>query len=140
MKTVILLVTVCMCMHIHAEVYRWKDKDGKIHFSDSKPKTAAEDITATVKKQNIDTSTQEHQKLETIFRKENDADREFKQQQAQPNQEQLQRCEKAKDYLNIIDGRVQFVDAKGRMVNVTETERKVRVTEARNYIQKNCKN
>ncbi len=123
-----------------AEVYRWVDKDGKTHFSDNKPKTAAEDITAKIKKQNIDTSTQEHQKLEEIFRKENAADREFKQQQAQPTEEQLQRCKKAKQYLHNIDGRVQFIDEQGKMVNVTEEERKARVLETRTFIQKNCKN
>ncbi|MES2825542.1 MAG: DUF4124 domain-containing protein [Pseudomonadota bacterium] len=139
MKTILfLLITVSSITN--AEVYRWTDKDGKTHFSDNKPKVAAEDITAAVKKQNIDTSTQEHQKLEAVFRKENAADREFKQQQAQPSAEILERCNKAKKYLNNIDGRVQFVDDKGKMVHVSEAERKARVNETRSFIQKNCNN
>lgn len=140
MKMICIFLLLSISVMADAEVYRWVDKDGKTHFSDNKPKTAAEDITAKIKKQNIDTSTQEHQKLEEIFRKENAADREFKQQQAQPTEEQLQRCKKAKQYLHNIDGRVQFIDEQGKMVNVTEEERKARVLETRTFIQKNCKN
>ena len=140
MKIIGIFLLISISLITNAEVYRWTDKAGKIHFSDNKPKAAAEDITAKVKKQNIDTSTQEHQRLESLFRKENDADREFARQQTQPSTEQLERCRNAKRYLNNIDGRVQFVDAQGKMVNVTEEERKSRVIEMQTYIRKNCKN
>lgn len=136
----ILFLLIAISSITNAEVYRWTDKDGKTHFSDNKPKVAAEDITAAVKKQNIDTSTQEHQKLEAVFRKENAADREFIQQQTQPSAENVERCNRAKKYLHNIDGRVQFVDNKGKMVHVSEDERKARVAETRSFIQKNCKN
>jgi hypothetical protein len=137
---IILFLLISISGIANAEVYRWIDKDGKTHFSDNKPKVAAEDITATVKKQNIDTSAHEQQKLEAVFRKENAADREFRQQQTQPSEEHLERCRKAKNYLNTIDGRVQFVDDKGKMVHVSEDERKARANETRSFIQKNCKN
>lgn len=140
MKIVCIFLLLTISCIASAEVYRWTDKEGKIHFSDNKPKTAAEDITAKIKKQNIDTSTEEHQKLEALFRKENAADREFALQQTQPTEEQLERCKKAKKYLNNIDGRVQFIDDQGKMVNVTEEERKSRVIEMQTFIHKNCKN
>ncbi|MES2675444.1 MAG: DUF4124 domain-containing protein [Pseudomonadota bacterium] len=139
MKTILLLL-IAISSITNAEIYRWTDKDGKTHFSDNKPKGEAEDITAAVRKQNIDTSTQEHQKLEAVFRKENAADREFQQQQTQPSAENLEQCNNAKRYLNNIDRRVQFVDNKGKMVHVSEDERKARVAETRSFIQKNCKN
>ncbi len=138
MKMTTLFLILCFSIVTHAEVYRWTDKGGKTHFSDDKPKTAAEDITAAVKKQNIDSSTQEHQKLESIFRKENDSDREFLQQQAQQSPEQLQACTASKNRLSRIDGRVQFMDKKGGLVNVSEEERKRRVIELRKQIQRNC--
>ncbi len=138
MKIFMVFLITLFSMFTHAEVYRWTDKDGKTHFSDNKPKIAAEDITAAVKKQNIDSSTQEHQKLESIFRKENDSDREFKQQQAQQSPEQLQACTASKNHLSRIDGRVQFMDKKGGLVNVSEEERKRRVIELRKQIQRNC--
>jgi uncharacterized protein YdaL len=124
----------------NAEVYRWIDAKGKVHYGDKKPGEAAENITEKVKKTNVDTSTAEHQKLETIFRKENDADREYQAQQAQPNQDLLKRCAEAKNYLNKISGRVQFFDENGQPVNISETERQERAKEWQNVIKENCPN
>ena len=128
------------CVNSHAEVYRWTDANGKVHFGDKKPKAAAEDITEKVKQTNVDTSTSEHQKLETLFRKENQADREYQQQQAQPNLELLHRCAEAKKYLDTISGRVQFIDASGKEVKVTEEERKQKVIAMQQEIKENCPN
>lgn len=137
-------LALCIFMFVscgaYAEVYRWTDANGKVHFGDKKPKTAAEDITEKVKKTNVDTSTREHQKLESLFRKENDADREHHQQQVQPNTELLQRCTEAKDYLEKISGRVQFIDGNGKPIHITETERQQRAKEWQNVIKENCPN
>ena len=124
----------------NAEVYRWTDANGKVHYGDKKPAEAAENITDKIKKTNVDTSTTEHQKLETIFRKENDADRAFQAQQAQPNQYLLQRCAEAKDYLNKISGRVQFLDDDGKPVHISESERDHRAKEMQTIIKENCPN
>lgn len=121
-----------------AEVYRWTDKDGKLRYSDKKPKVAAEDITATVNKQNIDNSGEEHKKLETIFRKENDADRAFQAQQDQPSAEKIERCEAAKDRLFKLEGPVNFVDKEGKSVKVSEKERERRAVEMRKFLADKC--
>ncbi len=139
MQFVITFFLLCYSAVSLSDVYRWTDKHGKTHYSDKRPKTAAENITIKVSKQNIDTSTQEHQKLEAMFRKENDADREFNQQRTQPSAAIVDACEKARERLSIIDGPVQFIDDKGKMVNVTEEERKKRVIELRKEIQARCK-
>lgn len=131
---------IVSCLNAHAEVYRWTDANGKVHYSDKRPKTAAEDVTEKVKQTNLDTSTAERQKLETLFRKENDADREYKQQQARPNAELLLRCKEARDYLNTISGRVQFIDKDGKAVTVTEEERKLKVAETQALIKEHCPN
>ncbi|HWV14800.1 MAG TPA: DUF4124 domain-containing protein [Cellvibrio sp.] len=122
-----------------AEVYRWTDKDGKLRYSDKRPKkVAAEDITATVNKQNIDNSGDEHKKLETIFRKENDADRAFQAEQNRPSAEKIERCEAAKDRLFKLEGPVNFVDKEGKSVKVSEKERESRAVEMRKFIADNC--
>jgi Domain of unknown function (DUF4124) len=121
-----------------AEVYRWKDKDGKVHFGDKKPDATAENITKKVSTQNIDTSTQELRKMETIFRKENDADRAHQQQLNEASQEQEQRCEQAHLQLKRFEGRVQYIDADGKPVKVTETEHKQRIAEMRDAIAQYC--
>lgn len=133
----LLLVT---SIYTQAEVYRWTDANGKVHFGDKKAGASAENITEKVSKTNVDTSTAEHQKLETVFRKENDADREYKQQQALPDPERLRQCAEAKNYLNTINGRVHFVDKDGKEVKVTEEERKQRVKDMQAQINEHCSN
>src|SRR5690606_33482151 len=93
-----------------AEVYRWVDEDGNVHYSDKKPKTDAEDITRQVSKQNIDTSLDEQRRVQQICRPENGADRGcYRQQQSKnlPTPEHMQRCNELRKYLDAIDGRVQ---------------------------------
>lgn len=124
----------------NAEIYKWTDKDGKVHYGDKKVKTA-EDITNTVKKQNIDTSTEEHQKLETVFRKENAADRAYKAQQAMPDpaaENHARRCAEAKDTLSKLEGRVNFIDENGKVVKTSEQEREARAGEMRKILADNC--
>ena len=129
---------ILLCVNTQAEVYRWTDANGKVHYGDKKPKAAAEDITEKVKQVNVDTSTAERQKLETIFRKENDADREYKKQQAKPDAELLIWCKEARQYLKDISGRVQFIDKDGRPVKVTMDERDQKVAETQSMIKKRC--
>jgi hypothetical protein len=139
-EKLILGLTLLLSLNVYAEVYRWRDAAGKVHFGDQKPKATAENITEKVKSTNVDTSTSEHQKLESVFRKENDADREYQQQQkqAQYNPERQRQCSEAKDYLNKISGRVQFLDEKGQIVNVTEAERKQRAEAMQKLIKEKC--
>jgi hypothetical protein len=137
---ILLSLNVLISVEVHAEVFRWTDANGKVHFGDKKPDTSAENITEKVKQTNVDTSTSEHQKLETIFRKENAADREYQQQQQKPNPELLKRCAEAKDYLNKISGRVQFLDEKGQPKHVSEAERKQAAEEIQKIIKENCPN
>lgn len=138
MKLWMLIFLLLMNSAVNAEVYRWTDSSGKVHYGDKKPAEKAEDISAKVKQQNIDTSSTEHQKLETIFRKENDADREYKRQQTQRPLVDIRKCQEMKRYLQVISGPVQFLDEDGKAIRVTEEERKKRVLETSDYIAKNC--
>jgi len=140
MKRFLFCFLILICVNTHAEVYRWTDANGKVHYGDKKPKSAAEDITEKVKQTNVDTSTAEHQKLETLFRKENDADREYQQQLARPDSDLLIRCKEAREYLKDISGRVQFLDKEGKAMVVTEEERKKKVIDMKNLIKERCPN
>jgi hypothetical protein len=140
MKKLLLNLLLITSACAQAEVYRWTDANGKVHFGDKKAGASAENITEKVNKINVDTSTAEHQKLESIFRKENDADREYKQQQARPDPERLRQCAQAKNYLNTISGRVYFVDKDGKEVKVTEEQRKQRVKDMQQQINEHCSN
>lgn len=138
MEKFLLFVMLCTSGYLNAEVYKWTDANGKIHYGDKKPSERSEDITEQVKKTNIDSSASEHQKLEQLFRKENEADREYARQKSQPDPALLVRCEEARDYLKTISGRVVFVDAAGKVVNVTEAERTRRVNEMKALIAEHC--
>jgi hypothetical protein len=120
------------------EVYRWVDSAGKVHYSDKKPAAEAEDITAQVAKQNIDTSTEEHKKLEQILRKENAADRQFYQSQdVEQRNAQVQRCNFLRQRLQDVSGRVQFVD-NGKPVHVSERARQAQEAEMRSLVAREC--
>lgn len=131
-----LLGLSCWC---NAEVYRWVDSNGKVHYTDKKPAEDAEDITKAVNQQNIDTSSEELRKVETIMRKENDADREYtQQQQHEKNQVRQSRCHRAKVRLQEITGNVIFVDDDGKVAKITEKERQQMVAEVNATISENC--
>ena len=121
-----------------AEVYRWTDASGKVHYGDKKPAEQSENITDQVKQINVDTSGTEHKKLERIFRKENAADREYAARNSRPDPNLLARCREARQYLRDISGRVSFVDTQGKLMRVTETERQQMVKETKAAIAEHC--
>ena len=53
MNRLLFCFLIMACTTAHAEVYRWTDANGKVHFSDKRPKSAAEDITEKVMKQRM---------------------------------------------------------------------------------------
>jgi len=137
----LLVCNVFYSTQSNAEIYKWTNKQGKVHYGDKKVEKTAEDITGTVKKQNIDTSTEEHQKLETIFRKENAADRAYKAQQLMPDPaaaDHEKRCADAKDRLFKLEGRVNFIDKDGKVIKATEQEREAKAAEMRKILADNC--
>jgi hypothetical protein len=129
-----------------AEIYRWVDKEGKVHFTDRKPSSAAENITRDVKPQNIDTSNSEIQKI-TAMREQEQKERQEKLQQEEQKQQELKAkmaqrnqayCEEARKRLKKISGYIVFTDEQRRAVNVTEKERQQMVAELTQEIQANC--
>ena len=140
--TFFLVCIICAAASsVNAEVYRWVDENGKVHYSDKKPKEQAEDISAEIKKQNIDSSIEEQQKLQQIFRPENDADRAHRErlnQQSQPSNDQIKYCNEQRKYLRDISGPVYFVDKDGKDMKVTERERQAEEARVRQLLQERC--
>jgi hypothetical protein len=135
---------VAMMAHaVFAEVYRWTDDEGNVHYSDRKLATNAEDITAKVKIHNIDSSQEEQQKLQQIFRAENDADREFYRQQQErnkPSAELTEYCKKLRTHLRKVSGRVQIINKEGKEVRFTERERQAHAQEVQQRASERCSN
>lgn len=138
-KLLWMLTLLTIALPASADVYRWVDKDGKVHFTDKKPAENAENVTEQVNKQNIDNSSEELRKVENILRKENDADREYyRQQQAETNAERQQLCTRARKRLNEISGNVIFIDNAGKVAKTTQQERQRMVADQNAIIEKNC--
>ena len=141
--SLLIIFTLLISPRLIAEVYKWTDASGKVHYSDQKPEKQpnAKEVTQDIKKANTDTSSQEQQKLGTIFRKENDADRNYQQQQArdaQPSPDQQERCQNARNFLKRLEGRIMIADENGKEVRFTDAERRVKAQELRDQINDNC--
>ncbi len=122
-----------------AEVYRWTDAEGKVHYSDKKPTRDAQNITREVSKQNLDTSSAETQKVSAILRRENQADRAHAERLAQQEaQRRLPLCKAAQKRMSVIKGHVIFVDDQGKVVQTNEAERQQKIAETQAVIDANC--
>ena len=145
MKTgvfIIIAATLLLSLSVKAELYRWTDDDGKVHFSDRKPDAAASEVeveAVEVKPVNIDESREARQALNRVLPKE---DRHQSQQQARDNQQRAQEierhCRRARQYLRDISGPVNFLDDDGNVMKVTERERQQRQAEMEQYVKDHC--
>ena len=132
-------LAICAAVSAEAEVYRWTDAQGRVHYSDKKPAAAAEDVTRAVTRQNLDTGTEERRKLEQILRKENPADRAYVQQHtAAAHNQQQRRCAAVRTRIARISRPVRFVDKQGRDVRVTEAQRSAEIDELKLYLARHC--
>ncbi|MBU2884538.1 DUF4124 domain-containing protein [Gilvimarinus agarilyticus] len=139
-----LMVMISVPAVCGAELYRWTDSDGKVHYSDRNPgDVQAESIEKTLKPVNVDESHQETKKLNRVFPEgENEeltsetAQKRRQEQQAQ--QEQDQRCAQAKEYLRKLKGPVYFVDEEGNEYDISERERQEREKELEQSIAEHC--
>lgn len=127
----------------YAQVYQWIDEQGKVHYSDRKPtKTQAENISDSVKQTNIDKSRDSTRKLEEVFTKESSSEAQYRRKKQREQEEQAQalanQCQKAREQLKTLQGRVYFVDKQGKEYNISEKERQQRVKAFEADIRKHC--
>jgi len=141
--TAIVLVMFCGAAPVCAEVYQWRDSDGKLHFSDKKPvSTEAEDISENLERTNIERSGEQRDRLNRLFAKETLEERRLndeseRQKQVARDKKKLQ-CDKAREYLSAIRGRVNFKDSKGNHVPVSESERKRKAKVFESLVSQHC--
>jgi hypothetical protein len=139
-----MVMSLCViAFNTHAEIYRWVDKDGKVHFTDRKPAPEAENITKEVKSHNIDTSSNELNKIVAMRDRDERERREQtirEQQGLQPELDKQRQayCERQKERLRKISGYVVFTDDEGKVVKVTEQQRQQKVAEQKQIIKDTC--
>lgn len=128
----------------YAEIYRWTDAQGKLHFSDQPPEheVTSEEVSKQLPPLNRDTSTGETQKLQQLFRGATPEEQALQQQQQVEQQRKEQKinnaCQKARQELRILKGKVFFTDKHGEEIIVTEGEREQRANRLERQIKQHC--
>ncbi len=142
-RSLLFVFLVLSSLALHAEMYRWVDENGNVYFSDKKPpEYKAEDISDTVKNQNVDYGNRSAQKQLQQINRNKAAEKTEQNQREQISSSAVSAtsrdCEEARRRLKIMRGRVIFYDDDNKEVKVTEKEREQRVVELERQIKKNC--
>lgn len=130
----------------HAEVYKWKGADGKIHYSDLPPSGHPEDHKVGLKR----TAPQESNSAKSIA----EQDAEFKKRRIDAEEkkskeekqlaevkEKERNCAAAKGNLKMLeeDGRVVSYNEKGEKIFVDDKDRPQMIADARKAVDSWCK-
>jgi len=139
----IAVVTGVLAFNVQATVYKWVDKDGVTHYSQSPPPAGTEGKTITPPPA-VDTHAAQKKLKDT----EEKLDKNHKQREDQAKEEQKKQkemqakaeaCKQAKARLSSFQNpRVNFVDKDGTRRRATEEERQRELGKAQEYIDKNC--
>ena len=141
---VIYLVPLIISPTAFSEIYKWTDAQGKTHFSDHPPKdqVKSEEVSSKLSPLNRDSSTHETKELQKVFKQATPEEQLHQQQEKtlkqQQSQKMTQACNKAKQQLETIKGRVFFVDDNGKEVVVSEKERQQRARQLEQEIRRRC--
>jgi len=125
-----------------AQVYRWVDESGRVHYTQTPPKTGKYDImgpatppSAAPNQDSLQKSLQEGQKGAAEQQKQAE-------KVAQEQAARQQRCSQAMERLAYLEAntarRLASKDEKGEPVRLTDEEYDKRVAEAQQAIKENC--
>lgn len=146
LRRILLLAGTCVALHAGAgesgELYRWVDKDGKVHFGDRPPVgTKSESLAGQLKPVNGAAPTR-REDFPATERVQN-IEREYaERQQTQRAREQRQwqlACNKARKELAILKGPVYFVDAEGNESTISERQRVIEAKKLEQQIRQKCR-
>lgn len=127
----------------YAEIYRWVDEQGKVHFADKvHSNKQAKDISQDVKLKNLDHSAKRtEQTLQQIDLRQQALTTEAQQKQSQTSpaaEQQARQCQSARQRLEVMQGRVAFLDENDQPLKVTEKERQQRADTLAGLVSKYC--
>ena len=135
-----------MAGHAHAELYKWTDSQGKIHYSDQPPTvktqtiknpSAGQDETTSEAKKSLDARDQE------FLKRKKDTEEARKKAEAEAEKERVQRenCAKARNNLSVLQNtpRVYTTNAAGQRVYMDEAARANSLAGSQKAISEFCK-
>jgi len=142
MPLLLALTVAALTTHAHAQIYRWVDEDGKVHYGDRPPRDnkKVEDVSDKVKSVNVDTSTAEQQKLNRIFAKETMEEKHAETIREVEEADQRRRlCQQANERLTVVrDHAFYYVDEQGNERDLSKEERNQELARLTDMVNQNC--
>lgn len=125
-----------------AEIYKWTDENGKVHFGDRPPSSSgASNISHSVKDINISTDLSSPEMMRDV-QNESREKQEKKRREAYEQKEKQaslkEYCEQARLRLWQVQGPVVFLDENGKALKATEKERQQREKKLLQEIKQKC--
>ena len=149
MKNLITLALVSGCLilpPVAAEIYKWTDENGRVHYGDrpkNQAKTVEIDNHPNLKPENKDwQEIQQRQKKYLDYLKDERGDRdENRQQTAEKKAQREQACAEARDYHNeLITKRLLYeLDEDGNKVFLSHEEKDKEIAKTEAAIKKYCR-
>lgn len=145
------LVLVCLLVApllSHAAIYKWTDKAGNIHYSQTKPRTAVntiDKIKVSHQHAPADRSTYKRpgSKTNKDQLKKDQAENKLadKKQKKLSPQKRKKYCASAKRNLATLRAKAQIKqrDKKGNIRFITDKEKQARIKQARRFMKKHCR-
>jgi len=137
MKLLFIILCLALSVGIQAQIYRWIDDEGNVHFGDEQSRNVqAEEISENLPKLNVsegsDTGYVPSGESSTERNKRIREERQAEVAARKPA------CDKARKELKIISGPVYFTNDDGSNYTVSETERVKLEKELRAEIERYC--
>ncbi len=131
---------------VHAELYKWTDGEGKVHYSDQPPTVEAQTIkasssgqaaTTSEATQSLNAKEQEYQKR----RKDAEDARAKAEKEAEQARIKRENCDKARNNLATLQNkaRVYTTNAAGQRVYMDDSARESALASSQKAVSENCK-
>ena len=142
-RTLIMLCLLSLSTVAGAEIFKWVDEQGRIHYGD-KPVENSESITVdTDKKGNMNTGPSREEKRKRLLdamQEDNERNQKEEKKNKEKKQKQKRKCLWAKDRLQRLE-RASYMydlDSKGNKVIASNEQRSTKTEQLRKSIKKYC--
>ena len=134
------LLLLLLCLPVYAaQVYKWVDANGKVHYSDKPPPKSGVEVTeATVELENVDKAYPTVSEQPEGFAATDPAATARSERKQKSERQQQRACAQARHDLKLLSGRVVYYDDEGNALNVTEKQRAADEANLRSWIAKHC--
>ena len=145
LKFSLIILSVTFTATASADIYKWVDDQGQVHYSQQAPESAPAELIKTPPPPPVDPAKAQRE-IDALIAQQEAAEQERQQAQQQAEQQAAQeakleqQCQDAKDaltaYQNHPGGR--FYDENGNLQRIKEEERQQKIQELSNNIKQHC--